>query len=406
MKPPNPFFLKMRNKRKMPESGFSYSEDILQWIWEEQLFDPRALQTSEGSVIEILDSGTLNKTDGPDFLNARIRIDGILWMGSVEIHLKAKGWKQHGHHYDEKYNQVVLHVVAENNPATVKRKDGGSIPTLNLLPYLPENLHHFIGNIADSNQLPCASEVSFISEEAFQEQIAKAHHEYLEKKSNDFLKFYNPNLIPSKAWKEALILSIFDGFGITHNRESMVELGRWFLAQDVAEHNEQVIIQGAQNFAGFGADISHLKWNYKGVFPANHPKVRIPHAVRFAIHILQTPANVFFDEPAFSLWKKWGNSSELTTSSKLKVLYGIVFIPAMYTLGSLFAVNTIKNKALEEWKNFRAIVPFPFTKPFTSHQNISPEIYTHKLGVVHQMRTYCEPRRCHQCIVLKKVISS
>ena len=390
----------------MPDSGFSYSEDILQWIWEEQLFDPRALQTSEGSEIEIVHPGTLNKTDGPDFLNARIRIGGILWVGSVELHLEARGWKQHGHHQDEKYNQVVLHVVAEHNPEPIERKDGGSIPTLNLLPHLPENLHHFIGNIVKSHQLPCTSGVSFISEEAFQQQIEKAHHEYLEKKSNDFLKFYNPNLVPSVAWKEALVLSIFDGFGITHNRASMVEVGRWFINQNISEYDDQSLVQEALNFAGFGSEKSNLQWNYKGVFPANHPKVRIPQAVRLAAQIQRTSTQLFFEKSVFSIWKHWLNMADLPESSKLKVIYGIVFIPAMHTLGSLFAVSAIKQQVLNEWKEFRALIPSSFTKPFADHLQISPEIYAHKLGVVHQMRTYCKPRRCHECIVLKKVISS
>lgn len=391
----------------MPDSGFSYSEDILQWIWEEQLFEPRLLQTTDGSEIQVLDPGMLNNTDGPDFLNARIRIDGILWGGSVELHLNAKGWKQHGHHHDERYNQVVLHVVAEHKPSTVKRKDGGSIPTLNLLPYLPENLHHFIGNIVNATQLPCTSGKSFISEEAFQQQIEKAHHEYLEKKSNDFLKFYNPDSIPSKAWKEALILSIFDGFGITHNRIPMVEVGRWLLKHEsVSPHKMQNLILGALSFAGFGTEESNLQWNHKGVFPTNHPKLRIPQAVRMATQVLQTPTEFYFDKSVFSIWEKWLSSAGLSGSGKLKVLYGIVFIPAMYTLGSLFAMSSIKHEALDKWRKFKADIPPTFTKPFSNHQHIAPKMYTHKLGIVHQMRTYCEPRRCHECIVLKKVISS
>ncbi|MBO6522219.1 MAG: DUF2851 family protein [Balneolaceae bacterium] len=390
----------------MPDPNFSYSEDILQWIWEEQFFDLRRLKTSEGSEIQILDPGTLNKTDGPDFLNARIRIDGMLWVGAVELHLQAKGWEQHGHNHDEKYNQVVLHVVADNNPASVRRKDGGKIPTLNLLPFLNENLHHIIENIIGSNGLPCSSGVTFISEDAFQAQIEKANHEYLEKKTNDFLRFYNPYMVPSRAWKEALVLSLFDGFGITHNRVPMVKLGKWFLKQEVAEYSEESLIQMALQFAGFGTKKSDLKWNHKGVFPANHPKMRIPQVVRLAIRVLQTPTELFFDVPALTLWEKWENSAALSGSAKMKMLYGIVFVPAMFSLGSLFGVHAIKHKAVEEWKNLRTVVPSQFTKPFISQQHISPETYSHKLGVVHQVRAYCEPRRCHQCIVLKKVISS
>ena len=94
----------------MLDSGFKYSENILQWIWKNLLFDSRELKTTKGNSISIYDQGEMNHSDGPDFLNAKLLIDGLEWHGAIELHLKSIGWKQHGHHLDDSYNKVVLHV--------------------------------------------------------------------------------------------------------------------------------------------------------------------------------------------------------------------------------------------------------------------------------------------------------
>ena len=44
-------------------------------------------------------------------MNARIRINGNYWMGSVELHLFSSGWMKHSHTEDENYRNVILHVV-------------------------------------------------------------------------------------------------------------------------------------------------------------------------------------------------------------------------------------------------------------------------------------------------------
>ncbi|MFV1883304.1 MAG: DUF2851 family protein [Balneola sp.] len=387
----------------MPDTGFSYSEEILQWIWEEQFFDSVNIRTTDSKSLEILNPGILNKSDGPDFKNAQIFINGVLWAGSVELHLDSKGWIQHGHHQDTAYNQVVLHVVAEQNPIEVLRKDGGRIPTFNILPYLPNELHQFVAKMNTSTDLPCSSGINYISEEAFLKQVQKAHHEYLEKKGNDVLRFYNPELPPSQAWKEALILSVFEAFGISHNRDSMLAVGTWYLKQE--PDSNQKIIEDALEFAGFGVGASTLKWNYKGVFPASHPKKRIPQAINIASEIRSAPLEHFFTDNLKQFWSGFGARAGLS-KSKSELLYGIVFIPAVYVLGQLFQHKKITRKVLEEWDAFKASIPSNLMKPFTSITEIQEKKYAGKLGLVHQYRAYCEPRRCHECFVLKKVISS
>ena len=89
-------------------------EEFLYYLWENHLID-KALQTTEGEAVEVVATGYRNTDSGPDFLEARIQIGDKLWAGHVEIHVKASDWNRHGHQTDKAYQNVILHVVYEND---------------------------------------------------------------------------------------------------------------------------------------------------------------------------------------------------------------------------------------------------------------------------------------------------
>jgi hypothetical protein len=100
-------------------------EELLHFIWRYGYFNQRELATETGESLQILSPGTLNGNQGPDFLQARIRIDGILFEGPVELHFKTSDWLKHGHDADNHYREVILHVVWENDI----RPKGHAMPT-------------------------------------------------------------------------------------------------------------------------------------------------------------------------------------------------------------------------------------------------------------------------------------
>jgi len=81
--------------------------------------------------VEVIDPGLPNPDAGPDFFNAKIKIDGILWVGNVEIHVHASDWKRHHHHQDRAYDSVILHVASDIDAETF-RTDGTPIPQMEL----------------------------------------------------------------------------------------------------------------------------------------------------------------------------------------------------------------------------------------------------------------------------------
>lgn len=403
MKPHHPFHLR-KKPTKVDKSAFKYSEDVLQWVWKNLAFETSRLFTTDGKSVIIFDPGKLNKLDGPDFLNAKLLIDGLIWYGSIELHLKSNGWKRHGHHLDEAYDNVILHVVVEDKPLNVFTSKGGELPTLNLLPYLPEQFSNFIAGFDEANTLPCSNNVRFISEEAFLAQIDKAHNEYLEKKGNDFLSFYNPELPQGKAWKNALILSLFDGFGISHNRESMRKIGKWFLKY--ADDLKYIEAENIFLLQEFNEVYSSLNWNYRSVLPANHPKKRIPQVIKLAKEIIKTPFNSLLSPDILHSWNKWIKESELLGITRLSVLYGTVYLPAIYVLGNLHSKKELSTLSAMEWNNYQVPIPKSILKSFDSLTEINKQIYSKKLGSVYQLEAYCQSLRCQECFVLKKVISS
>ncbi|MEQ8525012.1 DUF2851 family protein [Gracilimonas sp.] len=389
----------------MVESGFEHSEAFLQWIWENLLFDFTDLKTTSGQNILILNPGKRNTSDGADFRQASLEIEGLTWHGDIELHTKSSNWRLHAHHSDPNFNSVVLHVVADFNSEPVTTQNGSQPYTLNLLPYLSKKLHVFLRNFEEhTSELPCASSFNFISEEAFYLQIEQAHQEYFEKKTNDFLKFYNPNLLPSAAWRRALIITLWDGLGIPHNREAMRNTAERVLRQWNGKHTKEGT-KLALEIAGFGHPNTDITWNHKSLRPANHPQKRIVQAIQLSAAILQEPFDQFLSKGALTIWDRWFGTEQLIQTSRFEILYGTVFLPALFLLGNLFASNALKTASLSAWKELKTPIPDSLLKKFRSF-DLQDKRYRKKLGSIHQLKSYCKPARCSECFVLKKAIQS
>ncbi len=102
-------------------------EMMYQYLWRTGALG-REFTLTDGRSVRVVSPGLHNTDAGPDFSNARIKIDGILWAGNIEIHLKASDWFRHKHHDDPAYDSIILHLVGVADKP-VHRKDGSPIPT-------------------------------------------------------------------------------------------------------------------------------------------------------------------------------------------------------------------------------------------------------------------------------------
>ena len=130
-----------------------------------------ALRTTEGRPVTVVYRGRWTFGFGPDFRGALIAFGSELRQGDVEVHLRASGWREHGHHLDPAYNSVILHVALDADPRAgthippCRRQDGTVVPTLILRPALrgplellpPDPALPPLGAIADGR---CIAEVT------------------------------------------------------------------------------------------------------------------------------------------------------------------------------------------------------------------------------------------------------
>ncbi|MEP2280827.1 DUF2851 family protein [Maribacter sp.] len=200
-------------------------EDLLHFIWKYKKYPIKGLVTTSGEVVHLVSAGLHNHLSGPDFFNAQVELNEQLWAGNVEIHLKSSDWYAHNHQEDDSYNNVILHVVWEDD-VTVFRKDGTEIPTLSLKEYIPLKLLHTYQELFNSKNykfINCENEFTGVDEFLKNNWLDRLFVERLEQKSvfiNQLLKETNND------WEQVLFLMLLKTFGSKINRESFIEIGK------------------------------------------------------------------------------------------------------------------------------------------------------------------------------------
>ena len=137
-------------------------EDVLQFIWKMKRLPNQPIYTTAGDPIRILDFGETNYDQGPDFLNGRVLIGDIEFVGSIEIHRKSSDWIKHNHSSSKQYDNVILHVVY-NHDSEIVNSYKRPIPTIELKelidPYLLLNYQRIMDSKID---VPCQSMIKCI----------------------------------------------------------------------------------------------------------------------------------------------------------------------------------------------------------------------------------------------------
>ncbi len=192
------------------------SEDFLHYLWRFQIWNS-PLQTTDGETIEVIKSGFHNSNGGPDFLDARIRIGGTLWAGHVEIHIKSSDWYAHHHQCDHAYNNVILHVVYDDD-ASAKQAVGTSIPTCSIRDKFSENGYQtFLNWQNNQGFVSCEKQLCHLSEEKRILFLERLNIERLEEKVNEILVDLAYNI---HSWEETFYQHLMRGFGLHINAEA------------------------------------------------------------------------------------------------------------------------------------------------------------------------------------------
>ncbi len=158
-------------------------EEYLHYLWKTKNLPLSNLFLTDGRPLAILSFGIHNQNSGPDFSNGSITIDGMTWMGNIEIHINSSDWYKHNHQIDTAYENVILHVVYNHDkPVFINNEE---IPTLELKNYIqPSNFEHYNKLLSNQKWIPCEDEIQNTGEIHLNNQIETAVIQRLERKVN------------------------------------------------------------------------------------------------------------------------------------------------------------------------------------------------------------------------------
>ncbi len=197
-------------------------EDLVSFLWKFQYFDRIALTTTTFNELSILSVGQENLDAGPDFFNAQISIDGQKWAGNIEIHVNASDWYVHGHEQDPNYENVVLHVVWEND-VPIYRNDNTLMTTLELKnkvnPLVVANYQKLIN--APKKWILCESSIHKVDSFIVSNWLERLYFERLEQKSVLISKLLTQS---NNDWETVLFKLLLKNFGLKVNGDAFFAL--------------------------------------------------------------------------------------------------------------------------------------------------------------------------------------
>lgn len=196
-------------------------EDFLHYVWRFKKLNTTLLRTIQGNDIVVKDFGLYLGTEGPDFFNAQIYIDEQLWAGNVEMHVNASDWYAHHHEIDPAYENVILHVVW-NNDLSVVRNNGTEIPTLVLKEYVSENVFEAYKQFKlHPKYLFCEDHIQHFTSFDWLIWKEKLMIERLEQFTN---RIVNELQKTDNNWEEAFYRILLRNFGLNTNSETFYEV--------------------------------------------------------------------------------------------------------------------------------------------------------------------------------------
>lgn len=415
------------------------SEKLFQFIWKHQLFDTTQLFTTENQSVLILQPGIANNDAGPDFLEAKIKIDSTYWVGNIELHLKSSDWMLHEHQTDKKYSNIILHVVLDDDVQHHLLSEK-YFPTLTLRNKISlDLLGRFEQLMKMGSVLPCNAylpQVNSVQLNAWFERLLVERFEMKIESMHQVLVQNHSN------WQELLYIQIAKCFGLIINqhefealaqsiplklilkhRKNLFQLeallfGQAGFLQDYFEHSYPIQLQTEYSYLATLYQLQGMeksRWKFLRLRPSSFPTIRIAQFVKFLFnHVDQLFDLITLNNPKLletyfkiELNGFWQNHYTLHESSVEKIkqtgptfFQGILLnaiIPIQFLYGKLQAEDRYCDEA------FQLLQELPYeinkhTKEYKSLQFPS-EHAGHSQATLQLKHRYCESRRCLDCSI-------
>lgn len=254
-------------------------EDFLHFLWRQARFDLRDLRTTSGSSISIQDFGRHNVDAGPDFSGGQIRIDGLQWAGNIEMHVKASDWYAHGHQDDPAYDNVILHVVLEED-RPVHRRDGERIPCLELRGRIPAKLINAYWRLTHTEAwVPCHDQLHRVEDTIRRDFLGKILTERLAVRAR---RFHDRLEATGRDWEEAFYQSLARALGGRVNADAMDMLARSLPLRVLLKHKHSLLQLEALLFgqSGLIPELREEEEAYLALLRREYALLKTKHSLR------------------------------------------------------------------------------------------------------------------------------
>ena len=210
-------------------------EQLLHYVWRHKMFPLQEMHTTDGKLVEVIDPGLHNRNAGPDFFNAKVKIDGTLWVGNVEIHDRSHDWYVHGHDHDSAYNNVVLHVagVVDDNVIT---SDGKFLPQLQL--DVPKEINDHYKELLETDQYPpCYKIIPDLTKLTIHSWMSALQTERLEQKTEAIKARVDRN---NGSWENGYFTTLARNYGFGINGDAFDMWANTLPLKAVDHHRDDV----------------------------------------------------------------------------------------------------------------------------------------------------------------------
>ena len=415
------------------------TEKLLQFIWQFQYYNKTNLISAKGEIIQIIQPGFHNTNQGPDFLNARIKIDDTIFAGSVEIHINASEWNLHKHSSDSNYNNVILHVVWANDKSLEK-----DIPTLELGSRVSLILLNRYENLmVNRHFIPCEDQIQTVNEFTFAAWKERLYVERLQEKAGEIaakLKKYNNH------WEEVFWQFLAKNFGIKINSDAFESMAVSIPISILAKHKNQLhqleamlmgqcgllnktftddyalMLQKEYRFLQKKYDLlpTHIPVHFLRMRPANFPTIRLSQLamlVHNSHHLFSTLKDALhlkdveklFDVTANDYWHYHYVFDDVNTFKKktlgkqmIQNIFLNTVLPFLYAYGWYHNDEHYKEKALLWSTQLLAEQNF-ITKGFTALGVTNKSAFDSQ-SLIQLKNNYCNLKKCLDCAVGNSIL--
>ena len=388
-------------------------EELMYYVWQQRLFS--TIVTLDNTPIEIIHPGLRNLDAGPDFFNAKVAIDGIVWAGNVEMHVKASDWFKHNHQKDRAYDNVVLHVVLEAD-AIVERGSGEPILTvvMRIPPEVMKKYHELyctqpfsfsaIRCATSIPQIPSVIITDWTNALVVQRMLAKA------KRVQDLTEG------GGESWQEAFYVMLCRSLGTGINSDACERLARALPYRFIQKHldsplqTKALILGQAGLLTPDDADMLREYEFLRAKFaltplPPGVWKMAKLRPYAFPRHRLECLATILLSHP--NLFSEIREADSLASLEKIlylpqhlgkQTVHSIIInavVPVLMAYGQWEADNELCEKTLEmlesipaesnRYMDYWIQAGLPIRNAFDSQ------------ALLHLYREYCEPHKCINC---------